>query len=79
MNADDVKKIVASALELDPAVVNDDTSTETVEAWDSLGHVTILVELDTVLDGRVAGIEGIRKAYSIRALVALLREHRLLD
>lgn len=79
MTADDVKKIIADALEVDPAEVTDDSSTETLEMWDSLGHINVLVALDAALDGRVAVIDGMKKAYSVPDLVGLLREHRLLD
>ena len=79
MTANDVKKIIADALEVDPGEIGDDTSTETLESWDSLGHINILVALDAELDGRVAVIEGMKKAYSVPVLVGLLREHKLLD
>ena len=77
MTVEELKKIVADALEVSPGEVGDDASTETLEAWDSLGHVAIIVALDEALDGRVAAIDGIRKAYSLPALVELLRAHRL--
>jgi hypothetical protein len=79
MTTADLKKIVATALDVDPREVADDASTETLEAWDSLGHVAIVVALDEALDGRVAGIDGIRKAYSLPALAGLLRGQKLLD
>lgn len=79
MNLEDLKRIVADALAVLPGEIGDDASTETLEAWDSLGHVAIIVALDEALDGRVAAIDGIRKAYSLPALVGLLRERRLLD
>ncbi len=74
---DDVKRIIADALEVQPSEVGEDASTETLESWDSLGHIAILVALDSTLDGRVAGIAGMKKAYSLQSLLALLREHQL--
>ena len=79
MNADDVKKMIAEALEVDASEVDDDASTETLEAWDSLGHINVLVALDAALDGKVAGIDGMKKAYSVATLVGLLREHGLVN
>ena len=79
MTVDDLKKLIADALEVDPADVDDESSTETLEVWDSLGHINVLVALDATLDGAVAGIEGMKQAYSVPKLVALLRERKLLD
>jgi acyl carrier protein len=79
MTVDDLKKLIASALEVAPAEVDDESSTETLEVWDSLGHINVLIALDEALDGKVASIEGMKKAYSVPKLVALLREQQLLD
>jgi acyl carrier protein len=79
MTVDDLKKLIADALEVDPAEVDDESSTETLEVWDSLGHINVLVALDAELDGKVAAIEGMKQAYSVPKLVALLREQKLLD
>ena len=79
MTVDDLKKLIADALEVAPADVDDESSTETLEVWDSLGHINVLVALDAALDGKVAGIEGMKQAYSVPKLVALLREQALLD
>ena len=79
MKVEEIKEIVASALEVSAADVGDDASSETLEAWDSLGHISILVALDAALDGRVAAIDGMKKAYSVRAIADLLRGHGLLD
>jgi acyl carrier protein len=36
----------AKVFEVDPAIINDDTSPANLEQWDSLGHVSLIVELE---------------------------------
>lgn len=50
MSTDDVdervREILADVLGLDPSDVTERTSTETVEEWDSLGHLTVVLALE---------------------------------
>ena len=41
-----VRTILADVFGLDPAEVGDDTSTDSVEAWDSLQHLTVVLALE---------------------------------
>ena len=41
-----VRQILADVLGLDPEEVGPDTSTDTVEAWDSLQHLTVVLALE---------------------------------
>ena len=54
MSADDVEERVRSVLAdvfgLDPAAVGTDTSADTVEAWDSLQHLTVVLSLEEEFD-----------------------------
>jgi hypothetical protein len=50
----------------------------TVPGWDSLGHLKILSELDIRFQGRVARIEQIAEARSVKDLKALLRGEGLI-
>ena len=47
--------------------------------WDSLLHVSILVELDTELDGKMANIIELQDAYSVASIVSVLRSNNLLS
>lgn len=40
------RALLAEVLKLDPATVGPDTSTDTVEQWDSLQQLTIVVSLE---------------------------------
>ena len=41
---------IATALEVDPALVTINTVSTDLEEWDSLGHITILTRLDDLFD-----------------------------
>lgn len=39
--------VVARTFNRDPATVDDATSSETIPEWDSLGHITLIIELES--------------------------------
>ena len=43
---EDVLSCIRKALEVSPDVINDHSSSQNIEKWDSLGHLSILVALD---------------------------------
>lgn len=50
---------VAEALELELEQISLETITEDLEAWDSLGHLTILFALDKASGGKASKIDGL--------------------
>jgi acyl carrier protein len=38
--------VIARVMDLDPRTVSDGTSSTSVDHWDSLGHVMLLIELE---------------------------------
>jgi hypothetical protein len=74
MTSAELKAVIARALEVDISKIHDDSSAETLEAWDSLGHINIVVALDQALGGGVGDIEGMGQAYSVALLSARLRQ-----
>ena len=73
-----VTDIIAKALGLPPGSVKEADTIDSFEAWDSLGHLGILTALDKVFSGRVAGVPGLAKATSVKAILVLLQEHRII-
>lgn len=41
-----VRRVLAEVLDLDPLSVSAETSTDTVKAWDSLQHLTLILSLE---------------------------------
>ncbi len=45
-----VKKVIAEILDIEISSINDNTSPETIESWDSLKQMNIIVELEEEFD-----------------------------
>lgn len=39
--------VIGRALGVSPGVITDESSSTTLEAWDSLGHITLILELES--------------------------------
>lgn len=65
--------IIAQELELAPAEVPEDASAETLQAWDSLGHMKLVMAIEQELGVRFATAE-IPELTSVPKLVAALEK-----
>lgn len=74
----DLFVILGEALDTDPATLTVDTKAEDISAWDSMGHLSILVALDTRLEGKVSEIGEMASANSVKKISDLLRHSSLL-
>ena len=73
-----VTEIIAQALGLAPGSVQAEDTIDSFEAWDSLGHLSILTALEKTFGNQVAQVSGLAKATSVKAILALLQEHRII-
>jgi acyl carrier protein len=76
IKAEDVIDIIRAAM--GTVEIDIESSMDTVEAWDSLSHLNILVALDTSFDGNVAVIEEMASTTSVREILDLLKHHSLI-
>lgn len=67
-----VEAIIERALGLKPGSITDDASAKTVTEWDSLGHLKVLTELDSEFDGKLAEIDALAEATSIKQIREIL-------
>ena len=70
---------VEEALELGAGTVSLESSSENIEDWDSLGHITILGMLDDATDGASADIVDLTQATSMAEIVQIMTDNGLLD
>jgi len=70
---------VEDALELDAGSVSMESSSENIEDWDSLGHITILGMLDDATNGASAEIVDLTQATSMTEIVQIMTDNGLLD
>lgn len=70
---------VEDALELDAGAVSLESSSENIEAWDSLGHISILGMLDDATNGASADIVDLTQATSMTEIVQIMTDNGLLE
>lgn len=68
-----LQAIIAQELELPPAEVPEDASAETLQTWDSLGHMKLIMAIEQELGVRFATAE-IPELSSIPKLAAALEK-----
>ena len=68
---------IETALELKKGTIESGNE-DWYSLWDSLGHLSILVKLDEVLNGQCAKINELSRATSIKAIKKVLRTNNLL-
>jgi len=49
-NEDRLKGVMADILKIDPATIGENTSVDTVEQWDSLNHLKLVLALEAEFD-----------------------------
>jgi acyl carrier protein len=69
-----VRGILAEVLGLDPNEVGEDTSPDTVKAWDSLQHLTIVLSIEEEFEIQL-GEEDTLAVVSFPLIVATVSEH----
>jgi acyl carrier protein len=69
-----VRSVIADVFGLGPGEVGPETSIETVEAWDSLQHLTVVLALEEEFDIRLDDEETIA-AVSLAVITEIVREH----
>ena len=68
---DRARSLVSEILGLDAGAVSDAASAETLEAWDSLAHLRLVLRLEELL-GRQLAPDEILEATSLASVAALL-------
>ncbi|WP_202949378.1 acyl carrier protein [Sphingomonas sp. PAMC 26621] len=46
MDETKLKSVIATVLEIDPADIDDDSSMDTIEKWDSIKHMDLILSLE---------------------------------
>jgi acyl carrier protein len=72
-----VMEIIEIALELKPGVLKENSSSEKMDEWDSLGQLSILVALDKYFKGQISGISEMAEADSVQKILTILKGNSL--
>ncbi len=70
--------IIQEVLEMPVGSITLESSSANVEAWDSLGQLGILIALDKLFAGKIAGINEMAMADSMEKILKLLKENSLI-
>ena len=54
-------------------------SVDSIEEWDSLGHLSMLVALDRKLDGKAAKVQELGSCQNINDLITILKKNQLIQ
>ena len=68
----DTRLLVAHALHISIEAVHEDTSINTLEAWDSLGHLRIILAIEEAT-GEELTVEQVLSIESVRDIANLLQ------
>jgi acyl carrier protein len=74
MNIDVLIKEIVQALEVGEHEISIDSDSSSVEAWDSLGHISILARLDSVFEDITERVPELASALSVREIHKLLND-----
>jgi len=69
--------LIKTALEVESITIDD--SIDTVEAWDSLAELSILVAIDQETEGRASKITELATALSVKKLIDILEKNDLIS
>jgi len=72
-----VMEIIEKALELKPGILNEDSDSERIEEWDSLGQLSILVALDNHFEGKISSLSEIADANSVPKILTILKKNSI--
>ena len=72
-----VMEIIEKALELKPGILNEDSDSESIEEWDSLGQLSILVALDNHFEGKISSLSEIADANSVPKILTILKKNSI--
>jgi len=74
----DVLNVIRDSLGDDGKTITLSSAIGSVESWDSMSHLGILAALDAKYDGKIANIEELATADSVRGILNILKKHNLL-
>tara|TARA_Y100000741_G_scaffold18716_1_gene14122 strand:- start:1582 stop:1833 length:252 start_codon:yes stop_codon:yes gene_type:complete len=71
--------LIAESLDVEIDIINETSSSESIDEWDSLGHLSILSALDEVTNGKASEVEELAAALKIEDLIKILSNAGLLN
>jgi acyl carrier protein len=74
----EIMEIMEKALNLSAGFLKENSSSETISDWDSLGQLSILVALDKKFEGKISSISEMADADSVPKILKILKENSII-
>lgn len=71
--ADTIDRIIAKALKIDPDQIRDDLEYGSIESWDSLAHVSLMLQIESEYDVEIDE-DTMVELTSVRAIKDYIQE-----
>ena len=72
-----IMEIIEKSLQLNPGVLKEDSDSESIQDWDSLGQLSILVALDKHFEGKISSISEMAEANSVSKIITILKKNSI--
>ena len=59
------------------SIIKEDSDSEGIENWDSLGQLSILVALDKKFEGKISSLSEMAEATSVQKIFSILKENSI--
>lgn len=74
----EIFKLIQKSL-LTKTIIDEKSSTNNVEEWDSLGQLSIITALDKKFKGKLSDDRDIADCYSVKSILKVLKKNKLID
>ena len=78
ISKEDVFEVIAKSLGVSLKKINEKVSSNNLSEWDSMSHLSILIQLDKKLSGKAQKIQELSEAYSVKKIIQILNKKKLL-
>ena len=69
-----LKQVLANVFDEESESINDESSMDTIENWDSLKHLEIITELDKLIGNKIKNIKDFSKLTSLKKILSLIKK-----
>ena len=79
MTTEELLSLIARALKVDAKNITLASKSESLEEWDSLGHLNILVQLDKATSGKASEFSELVEANSVSDFKSILKSKNVIS
>jgi len=73
---DRIKNVMSAVFEIPEGIIKDDSSPDTIESWDSLKHMNLIIALEEEFDYKFSDSETI-ELLNFKLISTILSEHSI--